>query len=215
MKNREGYQNYFHWMDAWSDFGQLTNIIILTATSLLPPSGSHDRCIAYGFSNHVAPLVERGRYGSRLSFFRLFRANFKQATVIWLTCLGLSALLYLDYCLSSNTALLSEYKDLDLLPFIVLLCGGMTLIFPYIGLFPEDPTRKVCLNSFLIALLNQFQAIFLIFFNLTMVISFLVVLNELHSYLSLYLWRFRLVELLKCSTDRSDLFKKIQRRRNL
>ncbi len=40
----------------------------------LLPSDSHDRCIAYGFSNHVAPLAERGRYGSRLSFFRLFRS---------------------------------------------------------------------------------------------------------------------------------------------
>ena len=101
-------------------------------------------------------------------FFRIFRANFKQATVIWLTCLGLSALLYLDYCLFSNTALLSEYGIWILLPFIVLLCGGMTLIFPYIGLF-EDPTRKVCLNSFLIALLNPIQTIFLIFFNLSLI----------------------------------------------
>ena len=101
-------------------------------------------------------------------FFRLFRANFKQATVIWLTCLGLSVLLYLDYCLFSNTALLSEYGVWILLPFIVLLCGGMTLIFPYIGLF-EDPTRKVCLNSFLIALLNPVQTIFLVFFNLAVV----------------------------------------------
>ena len=101
-------------------------------------------------------------------FFRLFRANFKQATVIWLTCLGLSALLYLDYCLFSNTAFLSEYGIWILLPFIVLLCGGMTLIFPYIGLF-EDPTKKVCLNSFLIALLNPIQIIFLIFFNLAVV----------------------------------------------
>lgn len=100
-------------------------------------------------------------------FFRLFRANFKQATVIWLTCLGLSALLYLDYCLFSNTAFLSEYGIWILLPFIVLLCGGMTLIFPYIGLF-EDPTKKVCLNSFLIALLNPIQIIFLIFFKMAM-----------------------------------------------
>ena len=35
----------------------------------LLPSDFHDRCIGYGFSNYVAPLVERGRYGSRLSFF--------------------------------------------------------------------------------------------------------------------------------------------------
>ena len=45
----------------------------------LLPSDSHDRCIAYGFSNHVAPLVERGRFGSRLSFFpsrsRQFQAS--------------------------------------------------------------------------------------------------------------------------------------------
>lgn len=39
-------------------------------------------------------------------FFRLFRANFKQATVIWLTCLGLSSLLYLDYCLFFKYGLL-------------------------------------------------------------------------------------------------------------
>ncbi len=36
------------------------------------------------------------------------------------------------------------------------------------GLF-EDPTRKVCLNSFLIALLNPIQTIFLIFFNLAVI----------------------------------------------
>ena len=87
-------------------------------------------------------------------FFRLFRANFKQATMIWLTCLGLSVLLYLDYCLFSNTAFLSEY--------------GIWILLPFIGLF-EDPTRKVCLNSFLIALLNPIQTIFLVFFNLAVI----------------------------------------------
>ena len=35
----------------------------------LLPSDFHDRCIGYGFSNYVAPLVERGRYGYRFSFF--------------------------------------------------------------------------------------------------------------------------------------------------
>ena len=130
-------------------------------------------------------------------------------TVIWLTCLGLSALLYLDYCLFSNTAFLNEYGIWILLPFFVLLCGGMTLIFPYIGLF-EDPTRKVCLNSFLIALLNPIQTIFLVFFNLAVVYISLSSPERLLTAIYLFtfggfaLWSFLNVRL----TD--QIFSKIQ-----
>ncbi len=56
---------------------RLTDIIILNTFVYRLPPDSHDRCIAYRFSNHVAPLVERGSPDLVFHFFRLFRANFK------------------------------------------------------------------------------------------------------------------------------------------
>ncbi|MFR4639389.1 MAG: hypothetical protein ACLT8H_09680 [Streptococcus parasanguinis] len=106
-----------------------------------------------------------------------------------------------------------------MLPFIVLLCGGMTLIFPYIGLF-EDPTRKVCLNSFLIALLNPIQTIFLIFFNLAVVYISLSSPERLLTAIYLFtfggfaLWSFlnvRLTDQIFSNIQEGEIFEKKSR----
>ncbi len=89
----------------------------------LLPSDFHDRCIGYGF-NHVAPLVEGGRYGSHLSFFRLFQRQFQAsdgdlADLPRTISPSLSGLL----SFSKYTTFLSEY---GIWITYLLLCGGMT-----------------------------------------------------------------------------------------
>ena len=92
----------------------------------------------------------------------------------------------------------------------------MTLIFPYIGLF-EDPTRKVCLNSFLIALLNPIQTIFLVFFNLAVIyISFssperLLTAIYLFTFGGFALWSFlnvRLTDQIFSRIQEGEIFEK-------
>ncbi len=137
----------FHWMDAWSDLGPVTtNIIILNTLFIVSlSSDSHDRCIAYGFSNHAA---WKGKYGSRLSFFRLFRANFKQRRGDLVeTCLGLSVLLY--------------HRLLSLFKYSIGMGFGSCFLLSsfmaegpwsstYIGLF-EDTRRSVWIVSSLLS----------------------------------------------------------------
>ena len=50
-------------------------------------------------------------------FFRLFRTNFKQATVIWLTCLGLISTTLSGLLSFFKYGLLKRVWDLDLAPF--------------------------------------------------------------------------------------------------
>ncbi len=112
-EQEEKMQKYFHWIGPWSRPWRLWTLLSWTPCFIVCYSDSHDRCIAYSFIA-MAPLEREDT--DRLSSFRLFHYLISNDDLV-LTCLGLSVLLYLDYCLSKY-GLLKWVWDLDLASFI-------------------------------------------------------------------------------------------------
>ena len=84
------------------------------------------------------------------TFWRQFRAEFKQATVLWLLMLALSGILFLNFCIirDNDMPLLFE-----ILGYIACLAAflWMQLWFGYLSSF-EDDTKTLLLNTFRIAI---------------------------------------------------------------
>ena len=64
-------------------------------------------------------------------YFRIFKSNFKQATVIWVSLVVLSVLLFLNYSIFSNTNFLNGYGLLLLAPFGMLAILGVVILLNY------------------------------------------------------------------------------------
>ena len=98
------------------------------------------------------------------TFFACFKANFKQATRIWLIVLGLSFIAALDCYLLSlmNVAaiLVTVLQAAMIAVLLVSIIWGIYL-FPYLSRF-DNPTKTVMKNCALIALANMPQSILLL-----------------------------------------------------
>ena len=101
-------------------------------------------------------------------YFRIFKSNFKQATVIWAALVVLSVLLFLNYSIFSNTNFLNVYGLLLLAPFGMLAILGVVILLPYVGLF-ENSLKASVINSFFVCILDPLRAILLILFNCAVV----------------------------------------------
>lgn len=87
-------------------------------------------------------------------FFKAFKENFKQATIIWLIVLVLAALFYGDYRIVTYSGITFP-KIMMILLFAIALIGYST----YLYLFPvlaryENTTKNIFKNAFLLSLSN-------------------------------------------------------------
>lgn len=87
-------------------------------------------------------------------FFKAFKENFKQATILWLIVLVLTVLFYGDYRIITYSGLTFP-KIMLILLFAVFLIGYST----YLYLFPmlaryENTTKNVIKNAFLLSMSN-------------------------------------------------------------
>ena len=84
------------------------------------------------------------------SFWKQFRAEFKQATVLWLLQLALSALLFLNFCLIRDNEMHILFQVLGYIA-ITAVFLWIQLWLGYLSNF-EDSTKILLHNTFLIAL---------------------------------------------------------------
>lgn len=93
----------------------------------------------------------RESYISR-SFFKAFRENFKQATIVWLTALVIGSVLLSDLFIVSHFfvgPVISIISGLILVVCILLFAGAL-YFFPVIAYF-RNSTKKIFINSFRLA----------------------------------------------------------------
>jgi len=95
-------------------------------------------------------------------FFKAFKENFKQATIIWLIVLLLAALFYGDYRIITYSGIAFP-KIMLILLFAIFLIGYST----YLYLFPilaryENTIKNIIKNSFLLSLSNFPKTILII-----------------------------------------------------
>ena len=100
--------------------------------------------------------IRYDRGGIWSSYWRSFRANFKQATILWLLLLVVYGLLggscYSAYALCISGLLIKEMFYF-LLIVLVLVMAWANMLFPYLAKF-QNSTKMILKNCFGIGLLN-------------------------------------------------------------
>ena len=84
------------------------------------------------------------------TFWRQFRAEFKQATVLWLLTLVLSGILFLNFCIIRDNEMPLVFEILGYAACLVAFLW-MQLWFGYLSSF-EDDTKTLLHNTFRIAI---------------------------------------------------------------
>lgn len=109
--------------------------------------------------------IRQGNGYSTREFFHGFKANFKQATVLWLILLALCLVLLMDlYILTGGVLDIGQLAPLltvtSVLIFAIVIMWGVCA-FPYIARFEND-IRGMIKNSLIITLANLHWALLLL-----------------------------------------------------
>ena len=104
------------------------------------------------------------------TFFRVFKENFKQSTVVWVIFILIGAVLYLDFYVVG--IMTGGVKSILLTLFFMILflvAATMFYVFPVMAFF-ENSTKKVFKNSFYMALAHLPYTLLIVVINLCPVI---------------------------------------------
>lgn len=106
------------------------------------------------------------------SFFKAFRENFRQATIIGLICFFLSAILLCDLFIVSHFFSSTQMAFMTILVLFLgfLLISGLVYFFPVIAYF-KNSTKKIFVNSFGLAFSHPVTTLQLLLLSLIPVIT--------------------------------------------
>lgn len=138
-------------------------------------------------------------------FFKGFKDNFKQATIIWLIVAAFGIFMYMDYraayILPGNMRSIFQVLIGAIMILYVML---FTYIFPYLARF-ENSLKNIFKNSLLIAILNLPWTILMAVFPVAMVfITFLTSYTLVYGSMIWILFGFSLIAFLN-----SYIFRKV------
>lgn len=150
-------------------------------------------------------MVKNEESGITKSFFRAFRTNFKQSTIIWLFAMVVGFILGFDYLFMTG-----YWADISTLPgfvrkgmLIILLVAALWYLFTLRYVFPllarfDNTIRNTIKNSFLISIRHLPYTILLfgivaaafavLYFFPKMLILCFIILFSLVAYLSSYIF---------------------------
>lgn len=114
--------------------------------------------------NYVALRMARNEDGYvTKSFFKAFKENFKQATVIWLIFVAIFAFLFVDYRILTTTGV-----ELPMLVQLLLFTIGIFAVFTFTMVWPvlakfENTILRTIMNAFAISAAQFFKTLLMIF----------------------------------------------------
>lgn len=157
-------------MRALSRMGDLMilNILVLFLCFPVITAGA-----AFTGMHFVLLKIVRGEEGYLVrGFFKSFKQNFKQATILWLIMLFIIALIAADFIiLNAGMELPVVYRMLILAVALILLMIAV-YVFPVLARF-DNTIKNTLRNAFLIAFLNLPKTILMVLlFFLPLVISY-------------------------------------------
>ena len=108
-------------------------------------------------------------------YFKSFKENFKQATIIWILALLVFFVLVGDFTII-NSGVLSFGKIMTVLLVVVSIIYAFTMlyVFPVLSRF-ENTVKNTIRNAFLMSILNLPRTILLVIINLLPIALFLLV----------------------------------------
>lgn len=114
--------------------------------------------------NYVALRMARNEDGYvTKSFFKAFKENFKQATIIWLIFLAVFGFLFVDYRILTTTEVeVHIVVQLLLLTFAVFAVFTFMYVWPVLAKF-ENTVRRTIFNAFAISAAQFFKTLLMIF----------------------------------------------------
>lgn len=111
-------------------------------------------------------------------FFKAFKENFKQSTIIWLIMLVVAALIYGDFKIISDSGIeFQSWMVIGLFTVTVILGMGATFIFPMQARF-SNTVKNTIKNGFLMAL-SHLPSAFLCLVSLVIPVACLYMLPQL------------------------------------
>jgi len=128
------------------------------------------------------------------SYFKSFKQNFRQATVIWLLMLAFAFVLYIDFRMLSLIGGLFHNVMWVLLFFAVFIWAILLIyVFPLLSRF-DNTVRQTMTNALLIALANAPQTLLLLLvLGAAVVITFFNYTTIIYSFMFWFLIGFALI----------------------
>ena len=124
-------------------------------------SGAASAAFYYAFNKSI----RRGFGSPTREFFHSFKANFKQATVLWLILFTLTLVLCLDLFILTSGALkidlLTPFLMVTSIVILAILFMWSLCAFPYMARF-ENPMKNMLKNSLIVTLANMHWALLLV-----------------------------------------------------
>lgn len=121
-------------------------------------------------------IVRGESYGVLKAFWKSFKGNFKQATIIWLIFLAIFLVLALDFYLSLwlvNATLKAVLFIFFIFLTVVALCMFL-YVFPLQACF-YNTIRQTLQNAFFFSLGNMFRTILMVVFDAALIVICIVV----------------------------------------
>lgn len=114
--------------------------------------------------NYVALRMARNEDGYvTRSFFKAFKENFKQATVIWLIFIAVFAFLFVDYRIITTTEVeVNMLVQFLLFTITIFSVFTFTMVWPVLAKF-ENTIRRTIMNAFAISAAQFFKTLLIIF----------------------------------------------------
>lgn len=162
------------------------SMIWLFLSAFIIPAGAATTALYYTINK----VIRHGRGYMWSEFWKAFRSNFKQSTIVWLILMALFVLLGMDCYILWQYAEIGKTWGSAYMVFIVMMGFAVMwaiYLFPYMARF-ANTTKIVIKNTACIALLNLSTTIFLFILLVAVVLmtyffTFLIVLAP-----GLYMW---------------------------
>ena len=157
--------------------------------------------------NYMTLKIAKGEEGYIIKgYFKSFKENFRQATVIWLIVVVMAAVLIGDFVILSSIEVTFGTVMKVLLTIVTIVCS-MTLayVFPVLSRF-ENTIKNTIKNSFLMSIMNLPRTVLLLIF---IALPMVLVLLSVQAIPLLFMFGFSLPAYL-CSLQFVKIFKKYE-----
>ncbi len=100
------------------------------------------------------------------SFFKAFKENFRQATIIWLLFLAVFVFLFVDYRI-----IIASETEINMVVQLLLFVVGVFAVFTFMYVWPvlakfENTIKRTIMNAFAISAVQFFKSLLMLLVNL-------------------------------------------------
>lgn len=147
-------------------FARIVDLIILNTLFIITSLG----IVTIGASlcalqTSIQKLLRHTSGSLAKDYFRIFRENFKQATIAWLGILALALILFSDFRLIGRLPIVAEFLMGAAAIVLSVVTGVVAVyIFAYTGRY-ENSLKMTLRNISVLSLQNLFQTLFLLVYN--------------------------------------------------